>query len=375
MKTILTFLCCLVAAAAPPSPPPAPPPADPWPDTLVLAKGATVRCRILTATPASLLIDYPRPGPGRQPALRRDVPWTDLASADFAMDDDFHRLVAAGDPLQDIPRLTIRWTALAPLLGRPHHPAGALGLTLARLSLSHPDTAIRRRALDVCRAMAAGDWNEARRHEARLLDAQLRMSLGRTDEALRQARALAAEPAITPHTAMLAHVMLAEADFTSLRKLEDENPRWIEDDTVRPEREALFHQTLESALKPSLFHGTLEEPASQGLWTAVQVLEFDRNLPAAAEAARDLIHLYPSSPPAGAATAFLRRNRLPLDPAGEPAADPLPSAAAAPESTPAAPAPAAREPIVHRRTRYTDTPRPPGDQSAPTAPAVPGRLP
>jgi|GEM_PF-430122 len=376
MRLPILSLCALAAglvtgAPAPMTPTPAPAQAPPsFPDTLLLANGASVRCRIVAATPESLHIEYPRSGSDRQRTQTRVVPWEDLKTVDFAMDDDFRTLAAATDPLKDTARLAARWQELAPMLGRPHHPVGELGLAMARLSLRHPEPSARTRALTVCEAVAAGDWNVPRRHHARLLRAHLLAALGRSDEALAEARGLADDPRATPEAAMPAHLLLAEAGFAELKKLEEENPLWLEDDTVRPGREALFHRTLDAALKPSLFHGALEDPATRGLWTAVQVLHFDRNLPAAADCARDLVRLYPESPRAAEARHFLAENRLSLDPSAAPA-DPPVAAAVAAAGPPTA---TDRGPLVQRRARYAEpvvAVQPSSPPAPPPAPSPP----
>ena len=330
-----------------------PPASDAWPDFLTLTNGTVVRCRIREASPASVVREYPRLGLRDASPLTREVPWSGVRFAEFSMDEAFHRLLAATDPLKDLPRLTSRWTALAPLLDRPNHPAGELGLALARLSLAHPDTAPRNRALAVCREIAARDWQPARRHHARWLLARLFAALGRSKEAAAEARQLAADTTAPPEAAMPAWVMVAGIDFAALRKLEEENPRWAEDDIVRPQRESLFHQALDAALKPSLFHGSLEAPASEGLWIAIEGLDRSGQLPAAADTARDLIKLHPATPRAAEARAFLQRHRLPLDPAAAP--EPPPDPAPASASPPAPPAPTATENTVRRRPRYAPT--------------------
>jgi hypothetical protein len=356
MKSLVVGLGVAAAVAAlgalPDTPPVRSSGTEAWPDLLTLANGTLVRCRIRSASSASLTIEYPRRGATGDSPLSREVPWSGVRAADFSMDDEFHRLLSAADPVRETPRLAARWSVLAPMLGRPNHPAGELGLALARLSLNHPEHSARHRALDVCRAVAANDWLASRRHHARLLQAKLLAALGRADEAAREARQLAGEAGATPEAAMPALVMAARADFASLRTLEEENPKWSEDDSVRPQREALFHQALDAALKPSLFFGALEEPASDGLWTAVEVLEFAAQVPAAADTARDLIRLYPAAPRAADAAAFLRRHRLPLDPEAAPEAPPAPTAASAATAPPPTAAPPATEPAVLRRPRY-----------------------
>lgn len=358
MKTIVPSLTVVAGVAALAALQPAAPTEGEWPDTLTLSRGKIVHCRICNVSPTSLTIDYPRPGPGTQPTLRRDVSWSDIQSAEFSMDAEFHRLVAATNAVKDTPRLAARWNTLAPLIGRPHHPAGDIGLALARLSLEHPETSARHRALAVCRALADADWNPVRRHHARLFTAKILAALGRTESSLEEARRLASEPDIVPEVAMPSHVLLAEADFAALRKLEEDNPRWADDDVVRPEREALFHRALDAALKPSLFHGAIEPPATQGMWTAVQLLELDRQVPAAADCARDLLNLYPTSPRAQDAKAFLQRHRQPVDPDAPPTETPAPNAIDAVVATTNSPRLTSTiEPVVQRRPRYAVAPR------------------
>lgn len=354
-NTIVSILLLIIGVTAQATPQPPAPSGREWPDTLTLSRGQIVPCRIRNVTTTALTIEYPRSGTALSPTLTREVPWTDIQAADFSMDPEFHRLVASSHPLKDTPRLADLWRELAPLLGRAHHPAGDVGLTLARLSLNHPDAGARHRALPVCRAIAEADWNPVRRHHARLLIAQILAALGRTEPSLEEARRLASEPDITPEVAMPAHLLLAEADFAALRTLEEANPRWIDDDVVKPEREALFHRALDAALKPSLFHGAIEPPASLGMWAAVQLLEFNRQVPAAAECARDLLKLYPASPRASEATAFLHRHRLPLDPEAPPEEASPPMRPPLPRETPLSTA--SPDPVVHRRPRYAPAPQ------------------
>ena len=320
-----------------------------WPDAVTLKTGIEVRCRIVTATTTSVIIEYPRRHPDQGPPMTREVPWSGINSAEFSMDASFRSLLTATDPVKDVPRAAARWTQLMPLLGRPHHPAGALGLALARLSVKHPSPQIRLQGVITCQSLAAGDWDASRRDEARLIKAQLLMSLGRSEEAVTEARQLAQDPQITAPTAVAALLLLAHTDFNALKKLDEENPLWLEDDTIRPEREALLHQTLETALKPSLFYGSLEEAAADGLWLAIEVMAFDRSLPDAAHGARDLIHFYPNSPRAAQARRFLEQHHLALDPEAQPDAP-----AAAPAAGAAPPAPTGGETPEQRRARYAD---------------------
>lgn len=330
-------------------------PAEPWPDSVTLTRGTTLRCRIVTATDESIVIQYPRHPESQVSTLSRTLTWSDVKAVDFSMDPEFHRLLKATDPRKDLPRLIARWSTLAPLLHRPHHPAGELGLALARLALTHPENQARTRGLGVCESIAASDWNHSRRHRARLLRATLLSSVGKNEEAMQEARSLAGDRLVAADTSMAAHVRLAELAFARLRQLDSDHPRWMEDDTIRPKRESLYHLSLDEALRPAVFHGAVEEPATEGLWIALSLLDYTGQRSAAADTARDLIHLYPESPVATQAHSFLQRHQLPLDPttateshAGDPPASTEPPPASS--SSPAA------DPIVRRRPRYNPSP-------------------
>lgn len=355
-------LAMLAAAGAVATPADKPAEPDPWPDSVVLKNDSVVRCRILAATPSLLSIEYPKPaGPLVQQA-RRELKWSDLKVAEFSMEPEFHRLIAADAPARDTAQIATRWSALAAMVDRPNHPAGELALAWARRALNAPDAPARHRALDACRAVAARDWNPSRRAQARWHIIQLRAALGQPNEALHEARAFVTEMDIDPEALMPALVFVARGDFAALRQLEEDNPRWIDDDLVRPDRMALFHRTIDTALKPALFAGGLEGPASDGLSLVIDILEFAGNRDTAADTARDLITLYPDSRPATRARKFLDQHKLPLNPTPEPA-DSDPPATPGETATPATETPKS-EPPVRRRPRYAEitNPSPPSKE-------------
>ena len=128
-------------------------------DVITLFTGASVPCRILETTPARLRIEYaPTGGVG---VMVREVPWADVRSVDFAMDEEFRDLVAGKNPAPQMTRLQARWVEVQPLLDRPNHPAGALGLSFARACLAGGQPPQLSRALEVCDAVAAEHGVEA----------------------------------------------------------------------------------------------------------------------------------------------------------------------------------------------------------------------
>lgn len=340
---IAALLAALSATAQSPQPAPT--------DVLQLKTGVSVPCRILATNATTLKIEY-RAASGVG-SITREVPWADVQAVDFAMEDAFRAALAS----TDLAALEAMWNRHSTMLARPHHPVGDLGLSLAKVGLAGSDAAGRALSVQVCRMIESTDWNEERRSQARLLRLRLLVAMDRKDEALKEARGLVQDAGVEPEMSMHAQLLLANTDFDTLKKLEEENPLWSDDDLVRPERERLFHATLDAFLKPSLFHGTLETPAAEGLWGAAQLLHFDGNLSAAANCARDILNLYPSASLAGKAKAFLAQNKLPLEPS-----DDEPETVADPKKD--APESADREPAVQRRARYAKPP-----SKTPKAPA------
>ena len=98
-------------------------------------------------------------------------------------------------------------------------------------------------------------------------------------------------------------------DFESLKQLQTENPKWEEDDTVRPDRNRLYHRTVDQFLWPYLFHGTREESAARGLIAAAEVYQLGGDDAAARACLEDVIQLYPAT--RQAAEANQRAKHLP----------------------------------------------------------------
>lgn len=327
--------------------------ASPPNDVVVLQNGASVACRIVEATAEMVRIEY-RPA-GAVGLLTRAVPWAEVRHADFVMDEEFRALLKATDVKKDGAKLAARWQTGQPLLGRPNHPAGELGLVYAAACLASPDAEMKTKALEICEALDAGDWSQPRRARARLLRLEALVALNRQSEATTQAQKMAADDHEEEESRLRAMLFLGRANFAALRKLEEENPRWEEDDLVEPERHRLFHESVEYFIRPSLFFGTREAEAAQGLWQAAEVFQFDRDLSAAADCARDILHLYAATPQAQQAAELLAKHKLPTEPVVEQAV--MPEVKEEPKKTaPERPA----EPEVTRRKRYEKpgTPQP-----------------
>jgi hypothetical protein len=169
---------------------------------------------------------------------------------------------------------------------------GAFALIHARHLLKLPGA--EQSAFALFERIGREDWSEQRRADAQRGKLSAMIATGRAAEAVEQARQLAVS-AEDPATLIEAKHVLGEAAMKSLRDLLAENPRWEEDDKVRPERHRLYHEILDLFLHPYLFFGAQDEAAARGLWGAVELYRFTDERDRAEELARDIVSLYPQS--------------------------------------------------------------------------------
>jgi hypothetical protein len=323
-------------------------------DLLHLANGARVNCRILAVNDSTISIEYRAPtGSG---LLKRDVPWIDVSHVEFAMDDDFQSLLKNRHSLAiaDTPKLADQWQKHAPLLPYRNHPIGELGLLYVETLLQNPDPAQQAQALPIITTLITNDWNPSRRQQARLLQLQALAIGERPEETRATAKTYLANADLDPAHAAEIHLILAKLAHKELHQLETDNPRWQDDDLVRPTRDDLFHMLIDHCITPSLFYGTHETPAAEGIALAMQIFIEHHDLPSAAALARELLHLYPGLPQATRATAFLTAHKLPVSPPANREDETLAVSATNPTET--------AEPVITRRQRYE---RPPPAKATP----------
>jgi len=189
-------------------------------------------------------------------------------------------------------------------LHRPRSRAAAFGNALGRALLREGETRAAERALGLFDRIADRAWSPADAEDARRGRLEALIALGDLVTATEEAGALA-ERTEDPALLIEVNYLLARADFESLRALEEEHPRWEEDDEVRPRRHALYHGIVDQFLWPHLFHATLAEPAARGLRAAAETHAFAGEPEWARYAYEDLLRLYPASAAAAGAAEAL----------------------------------------------------------------------
>jgi hypothetical protein len=238
-----------------------------------------------------------------QPKATLSIPLVDVDHIDFGERQIIEAYLERVNP-DELIHLERFWRQRESLLKLPESTAGAFGLALADLLLDSKSVSHQLRAMQLFQRIEKEDWSADRRVLAREGRLRALVRLGRAEEAVEEARAIA-EEAEDPRVLIEAKYVLAEAGMVRLRELEDKNPRWDEDDEVRPERNRLYNEVLDLFLFPYLFYGSYEHQAARGLWGAVEVYRFSKELDSAVERARDLVYLYPQGSDAAAAKALI----------------------------------------------------------------------
>jgi len=291
-------------AAAPPQPAPAP-------QDVIFRIGLPPQTGRVIGLDPQYVRYLTRVGPGL-PEATLAVPRAQVQRIVFADRPEEVRLYEQAKA-SDLPAVRALWESKQAFLRISNSDAGRAGLTLAGLLLESGDAAGPREALELFRRIENEDWNPERRARAGQGRLRAMVATGRAAEAVREARELA-EVSEDPAVLIEAKYVLARAALGEYAGLIEANPRWNEDPRVRPERDRLFHETLDLLLFPYLFHGTHESQAARGLMDAARLL-VDAGDPAAArELALDLAALYPSTPQAVEAARIVDSTQPPKKP-------------------------------------------------------------
>jgi hypothetical protein len=295
MKTCgaLQSIACLTAAAIPLS--------APAQDVVFRRGGGITSGKIAAVDPAGVKVEVFLVE--NQPPAILSLPRGDIDRVDFAENEKLSQVLKTA-ALEQLPNVERFWAARSSWIDMPESLAGEAGLVLGDLMLASEDAARHRKALDVFKEVESKDWSPERRARARQGRLRALVKVGRATEALAEAAHLA-QSAEDPEVLLEAKLVLAEGAAKALRDLVSENPRWEQDDEVRPEHYRLYQEAIDLFLFPYLFHGSDSAAASRGLWGAVELYRFTARPDLAEATARDIVALYPNSSQAPLAKRFL----------------------------------------------------------------------
>lgn len=269
---------------------------------MILKNGRKAECQVLDFTTDSVKISW-KPTLGAVPEFRT-VPLADVEFVEFApLPGEAEARAQAAKEGRSEPLLSF-WARRVSWLNRPCCDAGELGLIYAELLSRNSTTDRLERALKVYEQIEAGDWSLERRSRAQAGRLRIMLRQGRTAEVRPLAEVLLAKNGDPRVLIDLRHV-LAETAAASVAQLEKDHPRWKDEDDLVPQHDQLLHEALDGYLFPHLFHGTEEDLAARGLWAASQLTLAQGDTAQASGWALDLTKLYPDTPEAAAASAFL----------------------------------------------------------------------
>jgi hypothetical protein len=271
-------------------------------DRVHLKDGRVAQGRILNLARTQISMELQLPGVAGYAKRELDPELVDFI--DFApLEGEAEALANPGDVKQQEVLLRL-WQEKSVRLPWPASNAGEIGLVYAGALLKAGGAEGVERAFRIYSLVEKDDWDEARRDQAKTGRLRSLITLGRIEEAIREAQAVARESE-DPALLIEAQLVIARASFEKLKRFEAEHPRWDQDEELAEERGRLYQLALDQFLHTPLFHGSVEERAAEALWQVVEVHQFAREATLALDRARDLVQLYPKSPEAAKAKILL----------------------------------------------------------------------
>lgn len=203
--------------------------------------------------------------------------------------------ILADPAAADLAALSALWDEKRKHLQRPRSNSGTVALAYADKILATSDDEIRAaQAKELFEKVESQDWNEDNKRLATQGRLRAMIAMGEMKAAISEAEKMAEETE-DPKILIEAKFVLASAEFTQLKAIEEEHPRWMEDDDVKPIREKHYNAALDLYLFAYLFYGSEQEASARGLWGATEVYRFAKNESSARHCAEDILKLYPNT--------------------------------------------------------------------------------
>lgn len=288
-------------------------------DTLVMTTGERRPAKILSLDAQGFSVEVVL-APGQGSGTMR-IPRGSVSQVEFAPDPARDNLIAKATSTQ-LASVAALWQKWEPFLNIPRSPAPKIGQRYTALLLESGDAAQAQKALALSQRLEKEGWNAEDRALAKQGRLRGMVAAGQADAAVAEAREIV--KTASGEEAVEARYILAVANDHLLRTLLEENPRWEEDDRIRPERARLLNDALDDYLYPSLFAGAVAEPSARGLWGAIGIYKLTGEKELARESAQDIVTLYAGTHYAKLAQDYLTSlPKEPKPPSGAAVADPL----------------------------------------------------
>jgi tetratricopeptide (TPR) repeat protein len=202
--------------------------------------------------------------------------------------------ILADPAAADLSALEALWDAKRVHLGRPRSNAGQVAMAYAERLLEVDSEIQRQTAHEIFEKVEKNDWNRENEQLAKQGRLRALIALGQIEEAIGEAEKMA-EESEDPRALIEAKFVLGIAEFNQLKALEEEHPKWMEDDEVRPKRNEHYNNALDRFLFSYLFYGSEETASARGLWMAAEVYSLAKDTRNAQRCAEDIVRLYPNT--------------------------------------------------------------------------------
>ena len=262
-------------------------------DVIVLKNGQYAACEIEALTDNIVTFTmHQREGDG-DGVIRRTIKTSEIDYVEFDFEPGEEE---AFSNRADLNRETVEewWNHHFAHLHRPRSRTAAWGIALGYALIEEDSELYGSRALQLFDRIAERAWSGIDKAAAKRGRLRAMMATGDLERASSEAKTLATQTE-DPELLIEVKYLLAQADFERLKELEEDNPRWYDDDDVRPLRNELYQGVIDQFMWPYLFHAAQEKAASRGLFQAGVVYEFGGDEERSINAYRDLVALYPKS--------------------------------------------------------------------------------
>lgn len=262
-------------------------------DVIVLKNGQYAACEIEALTDNIVTFTMHQQEGDRGGVIRRTIKTSEVDYVEFDFEPGEEEAFSNRAALD---RETVEkwWTHYFAHLHRPRSRTAAWGIALGYALIEEDSELYGSRALQLFDRIAERAWSGIDVAAAKRGRLRAMMATGDLERASSEAKNLATQTE-DPELLIEVKYLLAQADFERLKKLEEDNPRWYDDDDVRPLRNELYQGVIDQFMWPYLFHAAQEKAASRGLFQAGVVYEFGGDEERSINAYRDLVALYPKS--------------------------------------------------------------------------------